>query len=227
MTNALSFGGLDLSGTNSQNNFAGLSRQVTSFQAKFNFNQTSTTEIRDQQGTVQGTYSSAVSISLSISAVNITSGILKTEQNLDNTRPNFLSESNDRRGRGLEKQLIRTLQNIEQNGEITGRDAKRLFKLTSALNQARNTATPLNQLSVEERTEIRFIRFEVKSIFQENRSSALDGDTTSRFLDLLGRLEDLRNFALKATELLSALQGEDEEETEEVDTSSSDLELVV
>lgn len=200
--------------------FVGLFSQAQAYKADLNFSKTSLSEYSNSNGSTVSSTTSVVSISLSVVALNVTSGYLASEQVIEDTAPTApLSEHRENRAKGLEKALQETLKEIQkQFGSEEGIKVstfKKFFKQIHALNAARGDYTPLGHLDQESRKELRIVRLDIRSFFQEESRSNFGGDVMSRFLDLQSKLEKLHNFALTAQALLKALAEGDEEEDDQ------------
>lgn len=183
------------------------SYQAQSYQAEFRFSQSSLLLGANSEGQNIGLYSSAVTVSLSIRSINVTTGFLAAEQTIEDTEPDAIeSDHNHNRAKGIEKALKNLFQELEENDGLTGKVAKRLFKLVSTLNSARGTDTKLGKLDKETREEVRSARDRVNEFFRTQHSTVLVDQNLINFIELVSKLETLREFTLRTTDLLSALK---------------------
>ncbi|PCI44887.1 MAG: hypothetical protein COB49_10655 [Alphaproteobacteria bacterium] len=187
--------------------------QSQSFQVDFNYSQTSQYQLTTNGEQQIGSFSSAVTISLSISAINVTTGFLAAEQIIDDS-----GDDEHPRAEGIVKALKELFTELEENDGLTGKVAKRLFKLVSSLNAARGTDTKLGELDKDTRDEVRSARQQVNDFFRAKHSTVFINDDLENFITLIAKLETLREFALKTTDLLTALKGENDD----VDESQSE-----
>lgn len=156
-------------------------------------------------GASEATYGPAVSISLSISAIRVTSDLLTTEGPDETTEGDDAEQAQTRAG-GLEKALQNIFTELDENQGLTGKVAKRLFKIVSALNAARGTDTKLGELDPDAREEVRSSRQQLNEFFRKQHSSVLVDESLTHFIELSARLETLREFALRTTEILEGLK---------------------
>ncbi|PHZ86463.1 hypothetical protein [Paremcibacter congregatus] len=163
-------------------------------------------------GASEATYGPAVSISLSINAIRVTGELLTTEQPEENVEDDATVPAKTRAG-GLETALQNILAEVKENQGLTGKVAKRLFKIVSALNTARGTDTKLGELDLEAREEVRSSRKELNEFFRKQHSSVLVDESLIHFIELSARLESLREFALRTTEILEGLKSSDTPDT--------------
>lgn len=178
------------------------------YQADFSYSQTNQYQVSGNFGQQNISASSAVTISLSITAINVTTGLLSAEQTIDESAPD---DNIHPRANGIENALKNLLQELKENDGLTGKVAKRLFKLVSTLNAARGTDTKLGELDKDAREEVRSARKQVNEFFREKHSTVLVEEDLINFISLTAKLETLREFALRSTELLAALKDKNEE----------------
>jgi len=196
--------------------------QAQYFQADFNYSQTSQYQLTGSGGRQTASFTSAVTISLSISAINVTTGLLAAEQTVDDTEP----DDNDHpRAKGIANALKNLFKELEENDGLTGKVAKRLFKLVNILNAARGTDTKLGELDKEDREEVRTARQKVNDFFQAKHSTVFVDEDLTNFITLISKLETLREFALRTADLLSALKGDDDD-SEEVESEEKQTPVI-
>lgn len=146
---------------------------------------------------------SAITLSLSITAITVTTDFLaakvgeETEGNPSTDHP---------RARGIENALDNLMTELKENGGLTGKVAKRLFKLVSALNSARGTDIKLGEMDKDTRIEVRSARQRVNDFFRDQKSTDLFDKDLANFINMVAKLETLREFALRTTDLLEALK---------------------
>jgi len=193
----------------------GFLAQAQYFKAEFNYSQTSQFTQVSGAGWEASSYSSAVTISLSIRAINITTGLLSAEKNVDDSAPDETASDNIfPRAKGIETALKNLLNELAENNGLTGKVAKRLAKLVTILNVARGTDTKLGELDKEARKDVLSARKQVNEFFREKHATLLVGEDLGNFITLISKLETLREFSLRTEDLLAALKG-DEGDSEE------------
>jgi len=197
--------------------------QIQYFQANLNYAQTSQTQVTSANGQQTASYSSAITISLSITAINITSGFLAAEKVVDSTAPsNTNSSDNQSRAKGIEDALKEFLKTFEENNSLNGRIAKKLSQLVSALNTARGTDRKPGDFSQDDRNDVRSARRQVNDFFQEKHSTVFIDEDLANFIKLISKIETLREFSLKTTDLLTALKAGEEEGDDDSDNETDD-----
>ncbi len=190
--------------------------------ADFTYSQNNQYQFTDSDGLQTGSFSSAVTISLSISAITVTTGLLSAEQTIDDTEPD---DNIHPRAGGIKNALRNLLKELDENEGLTGKVAKRLFKLISTLNAARGTDTKLGELDKDSRAEVRSARQQVNDFFREKHSTVLVKEDLANFISLVAKLETLREFSLRTEDLLAALKGAENkiEDGEEQQTPLIDI----
>ncbi|MBL4801427.1 MAG: hypothetical protein JKY45_05990 [Emcibacter sp.] len=202
--------GADNRAQSSETSFA----QAYNFQANFsyvNVSQSQTTNGHDQQ---TSSYSSAVTLSISISAIHVTTDFLATEKGIDDGAVS-VPDKGQPREKGIENSLQALIKELKENDGLTAKVAKRLFKLVGSLNVARGTDKKLGDFNKEDRQEVRTARQRINDFFKEKHSGYLVDENLTNFIKLVAKLETLREFILRSTDLLSALKGEPQEESED------------
>ncbi len=198
--------------------------QLQYFQANFSYSKTSQFQVTSADGQQTASYSSAVTLSLSVTAINVTTGFLAAENTIDATAPTTPPANDNSRAKGIEDALKDLIKELRDNNGLTDKVAKRLFKLVGALNSARGTDKPLGTLDPNAREEVRTARQQVNDFFQQKNSTTLVSEDFSNFIKLVSKLETLREFALKTTDLLAALKGggdsDDHGDVEEVESET-------
>lgn len=159
-------------------------------------------------------HNSAVTISLSISAIRLTTGLLSAEKNIDDTKPEGILSKNDIRAGGIENALKNLLAELAENNDLTGNVAKRLSKLVNILNTVRGTDTKLGQLTQDDRNEVLSAQEQVNKFFREKHATNLVDANLENFITLISKLETLREFTLRTADLLSALKDKSNEKRE-------------
>ncbi len=198
--------------------------QAQFFQADFNYSRTSQYQLTNSDGQQTASYSSAVNISLSITAINVTTGFLAAEQTVNDAEPDEIDLGDSHhRAKGIEDALKNLLKELAENDGLTGKLAKRFFKLVSALNSARGTDTKLGHLDKDVRSEVRSARHQVNDFFRAKHSTVLLDDDLANFITLVAKIETLREFALKTTDLLAALSGGGDDEGDETEQEQAPL----
>ena len=151
----------------------GSSAQLQYFQANFSYSKTSQFQATSADGQQTASFSSAVTLSLSVTAINVTSGFLAAKKTIDATAPtpppansNSLANGNSR-AKGIEDALKGLIKELKDNNGLTDKVAKRLFKLVGALNSARGTNKPLGTLDPNARDKVRTARQQVNDFFQQ------------------------------------------------------------
>lgn len=198
--------------------------QVAFYQADFNYSRTSQYQVTDNDSQQNGSFSSAVTISLSISAINVTTGLRAAEQSIDDSNPN---ENIPPRAVGIDNALKNLLKGLDEDSVLTGKLAKRFSKLVSILNVARGTDTKPGDLDQESRAELRSARKQINDFFQAKHSTVLIAEDLANFITLVAKVETLREFVLRTTDLLDALKGADNEENESIAQQVSLLNIEV
>ncbi|VAV90156.1 hypothetical protein MNBD_ALPHA02-2136 [hydrothermal vent metagenome] len=198
--------------------------QAQYFQANFSYSKTSQFQATSADGQQTASFSSAVTLSLSVTAINVTTGFLAAENTIDATAPTPPPANDNSRAKGIEDALKGLIKELRDNNGLTDKVAKRLFKLVGALNSARGTDKPLGTLDPTARDEVRTARQQVNNFFQQKNSTTLVNQDLTNFIELVSKLETLREFALKTTDLLAALQGggdgDDNGDVEEVESDT-------
>lgn len=200
--------------------------QIQKFQANFDYTETRQYQVTGADGQVTGSYSSAVTISLSISAIHVTSGFLAAEQVIEDTEAdNTVTGRRHQRVRGIENALQDLFKELKENEGLTNKVAKRLFKLVGSLNAARGTDKKLGHFDKEDRQEVRSARQEVNDFFRQKHARAFVGQNLTNFISLVAKLETLREYVLRTTDLLSALKDAGNDNNSD-DTSEEQTSLV-
>lgn len=203
-----------LGAVNSPQPFAATISQASYFKADFTYSQTSQYQLIGSDGQNITGHNSAVTISLSISAIHITSGLLSAEKNIDDTKPENILPKNDYRAGGIENTLKNLLAELAENNGLTGKVAKRLSKLVNILNTVRGTDTKLGQLNQDDRKEVLSAQEQVNKFFREKYATNLVDANLENFITLISKLETLREFTLRTADLLSALKDKSGEKRE-------------
>ncbi|PCJ39449.1 MAG: hypothetical protein COA81_10375 [Alphaproteobacteria bacterium] len=199
--------------------------QLQYFQANFSYSKTSQFQATSADGQQTASFSSAVTLSLSVTAINVTSGFLAAKKTIDATAPTPPPPANgNSRAKGIEDALKGLIKELRDNNGLTDKVAKRLFKLVGALNSARGTNKPLGTLDPNARDKVRTARQQVNDFFQQKNSTPLVNKDLTNFIELVSKLETLREFVLKTTDLLAALKGggdgDDNGDVEEVESET-------
>ncbi|MBL4612738.1 MAG: hypothetical protein JKY91_03250 [Emcibacter sp.] len=200
--------------------------QIQKFQANLNYTETRQYEVTGADGQVTGSYSSAVTVSLSISAIHVTSDFLAAEQVIgDSEADDTATGRRHHRARGIENALQDLFKELKENEGLTSKVAKRLFKLVGSLNVARGTDKKLGHFNKEDRQEVRSARQEVNDFFRQKHAKVFVDQTLSNFISLVAKLETLREFVLRTSDLLSALKDAGNDNNSD-DTSEEQTPLV-
>ena len=192
--------------------------QAQYLQASFTYSQTRSSQTGGQQ---TDNFSSAITLSLSITAITVTSGFLATEDVIEEAAPDDDNPPlNHSRAKGIAKALQNLMSELEENEGLTGKVAKRLFKLVSALNSARGTDIKLGDMDKDDREEVRSARQQVNDFFRGKKSTVLFDEDLANFISLVSKLETLREFILKTTDLLEALNKEEPDDADIPDATT-------
>lgn len=180
--------------------------QAKYLQANYTDSQIRSSQVGGQQ---TDNFSSAITLSLSITAITVTTDFLASKDTIEEAAPDDSLPPNKHRAKGIEKALENLMTELEENGGLTDKVAKRLFKLVSALNSARGTDIKLGEMNKDDRKDVRTARQQVNDFFREKKSSVSFDDDLANFINLMSKLETLREFTLRTTDLLEALNKED------------------
>ncbi len=203
-----------LEAVTSPQSFAGTISQASYVKAGFTDSRISQYQLIRRDGQNITGHNSAVTISLSISAIRLTTGFLSAEKNIDDTKPEGILSKNDIRAGGIENALKNLLAELAENNGLTGNVAKRLSKLVNILNTVRGTDTKLGQLNQDDRKEVLSAREQVNKFFREKYATNLVDANLENFITLISKLETLREFTLRTADLLSALKDKSNEKRE-------------
>jgi len=193
-----------VSGATSKPN-AGTLTQLQALQVNFTYSRTSQYQVTGNGGQQVASFSSAVNISLSVTALKVTTGVVAAEKLLSSTKPQPVNSTVDNsRVKNIENALKDFLRVLVENGALTGKAAKRLSALVSRLNTARGTHDAPDK---NNHKEVQSARQKVNNFLQQKESTPLTDKNLKDFITLISKVESLRNFVLKTADLLSALKG--------------------
>ncbi|GEM_PF-3902574 len=191
--------------TNSPQPGAATLSQLQALQVNYSYSKTSQYQVTGNGGQQVASFGSAVNISLSVTALRVTTGVVAAEKLLSNTKPQPVNSTVDNsRAKNIETALKDFLRVLVENGALTGKAAKRLSALVSRLNTARGTHDAPDKNTHK---ELRSARQKVNNFLQQKESTALTDNNLKYFITLVSKVESLRNFVLKTADLLSALKG--------------------